>query len=74
MALNATTLAAAIKTPTKTAYIACGAADNAALETLVTALSAAIAGAIVTHIQSNATLAVVTACPAGAGTGTGTIA
>lgn len=68
MPLDPTSLAAAIKTPTKEAYLTLGAVDNAALETFVTALSAAIASAVVAHITANG--AVVTACPAGAGTGT----
>lgn len=57
MPLNPTTLAAALKPGMKSAYIACGAADNAALETLMTALSTVIASAVVTHITSNALVA-----------------
>lgn len=68
MALNPVTLANAIKSDFKLAFIACGAADNAALDALVGALATAIASKIVTHITSSAQ--VVTACPAGAGTGT----
>lgn len=73
MPLNATVLAAAIKPGVKAAFIACGAVDNAALETLMTAMANTIATAVVTHITSSAALVVTTACPAGAGTGTGTI-
>lgn len=73
MALSASVLAGLIKPDAKAAFIACGAADNAALETFMTSLSNAIATAVVTHINAAAGLAVVTACPAGAGTGTGTV-
>jgi hypothetical protein len=48
---------------------ATGAADNAALK----AVSYAIATAVVDEIQANAAVSVVTACPAGAGTGTGAV-
>lgn len=48
---------------------ATGAADNAALK----ATSYAIATAVVAEIQANAAVSVVTACPAGAGTGTGAV-
>lgn len=73
MALNATVLAGLIKPGVKAAFIACGAADNAPLETLMTSLANVIATAVVTHITSSATLVVVTTCGAGAGTGTGTV-
>ncbi len=66
MALNATVLSGIIKTN----LLATGTVvSNASLD----ALCNAIAAAVVTHIQSAAGLAVVTACPAGAGTGTGTV-
>lgn len=74
MALNATVLAGLIKPGVKAAFIACGAANNAALDTLMTSMANVIATAVVTHIQSAGVVAVVTACPAGAGTGTGTVA
>lgn len=74
MALNATVLAAAMKPGIKAAFIACGAADNAALETLMSDVSSVIASAVVTHIQSAGVVTVVTTCPAGAGTGAGTVA
>lgn len=73
MALNATVLAGLIKPGVKSAFIACGAADNPALETLMTAMANTIAGAVVTHLTSAGVVTVVTACPAGAGTGTGTV-
>jgi hypothetical protein len=63
MALNAATLGNAIKV----AFVANGAADNAA----TAALCLAIATAVVTHIQSSGEVAVVTTCGAGPGTGTG---
>ncbi len=70
MSLNATTLGSAIKD----AFVANGAADNAA----TAALCNAIATKIVDHIKANAvvTVTTVSACTAGgaAGTGTGTIA
>ena len=34
----------------------------------------AVGGAIVTHIQTNSVVSTITTCPAGAGTGIGTIA
>lgn len=46
-----------------------GAVDNASLK----AFSHAIATAVVDEIQANAAVSVVTACPAGAGTGTGAV-
>jgi hypothetical protein len=73
MALDATVLAGLIKPNMKTAFLACGAADNAALEALMTAMSTAIASAVVTHITTSGAVTVVTACPAGAGTGTGAV-
>jgi hypothetical protein len=68
MALNATALSALIKA-NLLANPASMAKDNPALD----AMCSAIAAAVVQHIQSAAGLAVVTACPAGAGTGTGTV-
>lgn len=73
MALNPTTLAAALQPTLKAAHLTCGAANNAALDTFCTNLATAIATAVVAHILSSGEVAVVTACPAGAGTGTGTI-
>ena len=67
MALNATILGGAIRTALLAAP-ASGATDNAAL----TAMCNAIATAVVAHILT-AQVAVVTACPAGAGTGTGAV-
>lgn len=46
-----------------------GAADNASLK----AFAYSIATAVVDEIQANAAVSVVTACPAGAGTGTGSV-
>lgn len=68
MALNASALAALIKT-NLLANPASGAKDNEALSLLCSS----IASAVVQHIQSSAGLVVVTACPAGAGTGTGSV-
>lgn len=68
MALNATTLAALIKANIL-ANPAIGGQAGAALD----GLCSAIAAAVVTHIQSVAAVTVVTACPAGAGTGAGTV-
>lgn len=68
MALNATTLATLMRANLLAAP-ASGATDNAAL----TAMCTAIASAVVAHIQSSAALTVVTTCPAGPGTGTGTV-
>jgi hypothetical protein len=73
MALNPGVLAAALTPPIKAAHIAVGAAPNPALDTFCADLATAIASAVVTHIQSAGVVAVVTACPAGAGTGTGAI-
>lgn len=73
MALSATVLAAALKPTIKSAFIAVGASDNAALETFMTSLANAIATAVVAHITSAGVVAVVTSCGAGPGTGTGTI-
>lgn len=57
MALNAATLAAAIKPGMKAAYIACGAQDNPVLDTFMTTLASVIATAVVNHITSNAVVA-----------------
>jgi hypothetical protein len=65
MALNAVTLGDAIKA----AFVANGAANNAA----TAALCLAIAQAVVSHIQSSALVTVATTCPAGGGTGTGSV-
>ncbi len=73
MALNTVTLAAALKTSIKAAHLTLGAANNAALETFCINLGLAIATDIVTHIQTNAAVTVVTVCGSGAGTGTGTV-
>lgn len=73
MALNATVLAAALQPTVKEAHITCGAENNATLDTFCTNLATAIATAVVAHIVSSGSLVVVTTCPAGAGTGTGTI-
>lgn len=73
MALNATVLAAALQPTIKSAHLTLGAADNVALTTFCTNLANAIATAVVAHITSSGVVAVVTACPAGAGTGTGTV-
>lgn len=68
MALNAATLATLMRANLLAAP-ASGATDNPAL----TAMCTAIANAVVTHITTSAELTVETACPAGAGTGTGTV-
>ncbi len=68
MALSAPVLSAAMRAGLLAAP-ASGATDNAAL----TAMCDAIATAVVAHITATGTLVVVTACPAGAGTGTGSI-
>ncbi len=73
MALNAGTLAAALQPDLKSAFLAVGAANNAALDTFMAGLATAIASKVVAHIVSSGVVAVVTACPAGAGTGTGTV-
>ncbi len=67
MALNSSTLSSLAKANLLSG--SSGAIDNAAL----TALCDAFASAIVTHIQTAGVVATVTACPAGAGTGTGTL-
>jgi hypothetical protein len=54
MALDAARLALAIKGPLKAAHITLGAADNAALETFMTGMSAAIATAVIEEITNNA--------------------
>lgn len=54
MSLDATTLAAALEPTLKTAFVACGAADNATLDAFMANLASAIAGAVVDHIKSNA--------------------
>jgi len=69
MALNAPALSGLIKA-NLLADPASMAKDNPALD----ALCSAVAKAVVQHIQSSATLAVVTTCPAGSGTGTGSVA
>jgi hypothetical protein len=68
MSLNATVLKGLIKTNLLTDPDSM-AVDNPALD----AFCEAIAAAVVLHITSAATLAVVTTCPAGGGTGTGTV-
>jgi hypothetical protein len=73
MALNAATLATALAPLLKTAHVNVGAADNAALSDFCDELADAIASAVVDHIKEAAAVSVVTACPAGAGTGTGTV-
>lgn len=73
MALNATTLGATIATALKPGYLACGALDNAALTAFLAAQGDAIATAVVAHIQAAGVVTVVTTCPAGAGSGTGTV-
>ena len=75
MSLNAVTLAAALLPDIKDAFTDhLDARDNAALLSFCTALSTAIASKVIAHIQTNASVSVVTACGAGAGTGTGTVA
>lgn len=66
MAMNAVTLATALQPDLKAAFIACGAANNAALDAFMAALATAIASKVVSHITSNAQI--VTTCGAGAGT------
>lgn len=68
MALNPATLATLIEA--KMLLLPTGATPNPA----TTALAQAIAQAVVQHIQSAGLVTVVTTCPAGAGTGTGTVA
>ena len=68
MALNAATLATLMRANLLAAP-ASGATDNPAL----TAMCTAIANAVVAHVQAAAAVTVVTACPAGPGTGTGTV-
>lgn len=68
MALNPTTLAAAMKPDIKAAFVGIGALDNPTLDGLAAALATAIAGKVVAHITANAQ--VITVCGAGAGTGT----
>lgn len=68
MALNAGTLATAMKPDIKAAFIALGALDNALLDALALGLATAIASKTIAHITANAQ--VITTCGAGAGTGT----
>jgi hypothetical protein len=68
MALNAPALAALIQAKI-IANPAVGGIPGPGLDGLCNA----IAQAVVEHITSSASLTVVTACPAGAGTGTGTV-
>ncbi len=69
MALSATVLRDAMRAALLADSANTKAVDNAAL----TAMCAAIASATVAHLVASGVINVVTACPAGAGTGTGTI-
>lgn len=66
MALNKTTLSSLIKTKVE-------AATGGTLPAHSLLVLTAFADAIVTHITTSGIVAVVTSCPAGAGTGTGTV-
>jgi hypothetical protein len=68
MSLNPTVLAAAIQT-----QLIADMGTAISPGPMLTAFCTAIATAIVTHLTSAGVVAVVTTCPAGAGTGTGTI-
>lgn len=67
MAYDATAIAA-LAQGLKDAKIACGAVDNPLLTALCLAEATAIA-----EFVAKGTVAVVTSCPAGAGTGTGSV-
>jgi hypothetical protein len=69
MPLNSPTLSAAMR-----AAMLAAPALNAVDGPELTALCDAIASTVVAHIVAAGVVTVVTACPAGAGTGTGTVA
>lgn len=69
MALNSAALGAAIKQAVKEAFADKSGTD----EERSTRVWTNVANAIVTHIQANGVVTVVTACGVGPGTGTGTV-